>query len=144
MTLEALPITTRVSIHVPLAEHDRGAGASHRNNFVSIHVPLAEHDVAIYAKELNNYVSIHVPLAEHDVTLSAGARKITSFQFTCPSRSTTRRGHNLMGSLRVSIHVPLAEHDTPRPIFRERLKSFNSRAPRGARLPHSSTIFFAL
>ena len=34
-----------VSIHVPLAEHDRKQRASCGLFLVSIHVPLAEHDV---------------------------------------------------------------------------------------------------
>ena len=73
-------------------------------------MPLAEHDKydSSYFNDLN--VSIHVPLAEHDVTilrkLSAG-----SFQFTCPSRSTTAFDRALRQAEEVSIHVPLAEHD---------------------------------
>ena len=35
----------RVSIHVPLAEHDQAAEAAKQARQVSIHVPLAEHDV---------------------------------------------------------------------------------------------------
>ena len=34
-----------------------------------------------------------------------------SFQFTCPSRSTTKFAVELVLNLLVSIHVPLAEHD---------------------------------
>ena len=34
----------RVSIHVPLAEHDRVRPGQCENEIVSIHVPLAEHD----------------------------------------------------------------------------------------------------
>ena len=34
----------RVSIHVPLAEHDRQLSGKTPKHRVSIHVPLAEHD----------------------------------------------------------------------------------------------------
>ena len=34
-----------------------------------------------------------------------------SFQFTCPSRSTTNECRIYTADLLVSIHVPLAEHD---------------------------------
>jgi len=33
------------------------------------------------------------------------------FQFTCPSRSTTKKHVEIMKEIDVSIHVPLAEHD---------------------------------
>ena len=78
-------------------------------------------------------VSIHVPLAEHDRGASSGrhwqgrfnsraprgARPATrqrppspsTFQFTCPSRSTTNGVNHLRINSVVSIHVPLAEHD---------------------------------
>ena len=40
-----------------------------------------------------------------------------SFQFTCPSRSTTRIPPGEITVPLVSIHVPLAEHDAgPRPF----------------------------
>ena len=66
--------------------------------------------------------------------VSAHAAKADqSFQFTCPSRSTTILERVPNRQKRVSIHVPLAEHDTPtRPRSSTRY-SFNSRAPRGAR-----------
>ena len=38
---------------------------------------------------LHNPVSIHVPLAEHDASSRSRRRLSESFQFTCPSRSTT-------------------------------------------------------
>ena len=79
----------RVSIHVPLAEHDgispSGFNATGEFQFtcpsrsttqprqhqhpptkVSIHVPLAEHDILRNSLKRRNKVSIHVPLAEHD------------------------------------------------------------------------------
>ena len=85
------------------------------------------------SKKMAVQVSIHVPLAEHDLTQSSvlpltlsfnsraprGARRTSTgttstssgFQFTCPSRSTTRYRNSLTRTGRVSIHVPLAEHD---------------------------------
>ena len=78
----------RVSIHVPLAEHDVFALDIHLIRAVSIHVPLAEHDFSSCKQDISRIVSIHVPLAEHDqLALAAG------------------------GKAPVSIHVPLAEHD---------------------------------
>ena len=38
-----------------------------RRRYVSIHVPLAEHDRAKLLQRLAVVVSIHVPLAEHDL-----------------------------------------------------------------------------
>ena len=61
---------------------------------------------------LRRHVSIHVPLAEHDGCL----QDVLKIGFA------------------VSIHVPLAEHDEG--IYRNIADhlSFNSHAPRGARL----------
>ena len=74
-------------------------------------MPLAEHDlVSLHISELG-IVSIHVPLAEHD-----------------------QLGVEVLLRQAVSIHVPLAEHDGLFAGRLERLVSFNSRAPRGARL----------
>ena len=77
-------------------------------------MPLAEHDAAVEKAESPIEVSIHVPLAEHD-----GARpdialswyRAKAFQFTCPSRSTTKGAKIDHAHHKVSIHVPLAEHD---------------------------------
>ena len=101
-------------------------------------------------------VSIHVPLAEHDAMGFLQKCAASTFQFTCPSRSTTGCSRLLYASLMVSIHVPLAEHDLTAAEIIEVVKvsihvplaehdrwrrlpsayswSFNSRAPRGARL----------
>ena len=65
------------------------------------------------------------------------------FQFTCPSRSTTAGAHTHAITIGVSIHVPLAEHDS---VFNSAVPSdlsFNSRAPRGARLL-SSVLWYSL
>ena len=78
-------------------------------------------------------VSIHVPLAEHDQKTGSLFQLTWSFQFTCPSRSTTDGLLLLCYLGAVSIHVPLAEHDALRGRAKRGNKSFNSRAPRGAR-----------
>ena len=99
---------------MPLAEHDCIASRSMTGpSVVSIHVPLAEHDHFRDARGLvgrgfnsraprgarhewaedtasEEAVSIHVPLAEHDRMSDDDLRDVQSFQFTCPSRSTTR------------------------------------------------------
>ena len=144
-----------VSIHVPLAEHDVLSPPQPVSHRVSIHVPLAEHDSSDYWRARQDIVSIHVPLAEHDLLPSPewsgddsfnsraprGARpmatalpatpttfqftcpsrsttgmsifivRLSKFQFTCPSRSTTGTPDDQAGAPGVSIHVPLAEHD---------------------------------
>ena len=125
---------SRVSIHVPLAEHDEypfcmlwraskfqftcpsrsttfGERWRRRPKRVSIHVPLAEHDKIWQRWQRHRRVSIHVPLAEHDLQAT-----------------------NLFSLLSVSIHVPLAEHDAINIVIAINTNSFNSRAPRGARL----------
>ena len=78
---------------------------------VSIHVPLAEHDRDIAKFIYDRDVSIHVPLAEHDHAAHCGKSIRVKFQFTCPSRSTTKTAESAAAPLIVSIHVPLAEHD---------------------------------
>ena len=55
-----------VSIHVPLAEHDKDSTGVKPAEGVSIHVPLAEHDRVRTMPAMLSPVSIHVPLAEHD------------------------------------------------------------------------------
>ena len=52
-----------------------------------------------------------MPLAEHDALPNGHSDLIFTFQFTCPSRSTTSSSKPSASSLLVSIHVPLAEHD---------------------------------
>ena len=74
-------------------------------------MPLAEHDGRGLRLSPDTGVSIHVPLAEHD-----------------------RLRLRLSRDSQVSIHVPLAEHDAGVAGIMARSTSFNSRAPRGARL----------
>jgi len=62
-------------------------------------------------------------------------RDVQTFQFTCPSRSTTVYVNVMITRWLVSIHVPLAEHDQRDYTSAAQRPCFNSRAPRGARLP---------
>ena len=73
-------------------------------------MPLAEHDVPGDIGVFTCCVSIHVPLAEHDPSAWRPLFSST-FQFTCPSRSTTHETPDDVRVAVVSIHVPLAEHD---------------------------------
>jgi len=140
---------------VPLAEHDGIPHFALTLGRVSIHVPLAEHDVAFLTnKIINDSFNSRAPRgARHGQCASASAtrrfqftcpsRSTTStstanaaeaeFQFTCPSRSTTLGflSYSVVGF--VSIHVPLAEHDKAWRAGRSVSYRFNSRAPRGAR-----------
>ena len=78
-----------VSIHVPLAEHDRKILKSFSGRLVSIHVPLAEHDIRgiIYANQIQSFNSRAPRGARPGVNRSFPPT--LKFQFTCPSRSTT-------------------------------------------------------
>ena len=74
-------------------------------------MPLAEHDADNAHKDAVSLVSIHVPLAEHDEAPPSSLTCGGTFQFTCPSRSTTDIFAGTEARYEVSIHVPLAEHD---------------------------------
>ena len=109
----ALAYDRHVSIHVPLAEHDR--------NPPDLMLFLCQFQFTCpsrsttYGTAANGFriqVSIHVPLAEHDFHTFHSASISHTFQFTCPSRSTTAwRFYDCRQGF-----------------------CFNSRAPRGARL----------
>ena len=101
----------RVSIHVPLAEHDEDASTTLNAFDVSIHVPLAEHDgrERPVGRRLHRFNS-RAPRGARPSTMTAAAC-LSAFQFTCPSRSTTLAANAHDHFLAVSIHVPLAEHD---------------------------------
>ena len=75
---------------MPLAEHDEYRLLKADDTYVSIHVPLAEHDCLVQSVTPGADVSIHVPLAEHDAGTASFFWRISRFQFTCPSRSTTQ------------------------------------------------------
>ena len=122
-----------VSIHVPLAEHDvLSLIMVDRVFMVSIHVPLAEHDSPVISMFIKFVVSIHVPLAEHD-GLSQAYRPVEKFQFTCPSRSTTREAEPAVGGVEFQFTCPSRSTTEVRLGLALFPQSFNSRAPRGAR-----------
>ena len=84
-----LPVPKKVSIHVPLAEHDAPSGRSPRcGRRFQFTCPSRS---TTTARQLST-----PPLR---------------FQFTCPSRSTTVEAVSRERLPDVSIHVPLAEHD---------------------------------
>ena len=123
-----------VSIHVPLAEHDKPEVWIEIKQDVSIHVPLAEHDWnKIKSFFTFGKVSIHVPLAEHDLRTRSSSPEALRFNSRAPrgARRLIEDPRNVVGL--VSIHVPLAEHDLRTGNARARRLRFNSRAPRGAR-----------
>ena len=119
-------------------------------------MPLAEHDLRAYTvKDREQGFNSRAPRGARRMDSVTGLLHLT-FQFTCPSRSTTGVTDRTLRTFFVSIHVPLAEHDRTRlmtalPVGRfqftcpsrstteqiaqvnKELKSFNSRAPRGAR-----------
>ena len=125
----------RISIHVPLAGHDRAISRSRmtRNNFnprapcgarrweivhsargqhFNPRAPCGARPVGMrFSRFMLSLISIHVPLAGHDI----GAL----------TDSTPR--------LIISIHVPLAGHDPERYGGYYKNINFNPRAPCGAR-----------
>ena len=61
--------------------------------------------------------------------------KIAAFQSTCPARGTTKDAYNAVRKdIKISIHVPREGHDKTYGRARPKLRHFNPRAPRGARL----------
>ena len=145
-----------VSIHVPLAEHDSAINSLNDALDVSIHVPLAEHDACRQARrQAQRRFNSRAPrgarpeqdchrAGDEEFQFTCPSRSTTRsflcpdslsflFQFTCPSRSTTTLTRSLCADGGVSIHVPLAEHDQSVVVNEDTLTSFNSRAPRGAR-----------
>ena len=146
---------SRVSIHVPLAEHDLCEMLAEQERQVSIHVPLAEHDTLSRSSaslsasfnsraprgarhqpavrvSLGREVSIHVPLAEHDIRTDI-ERATDKVSIHVPLAEHDRSSWLHWTALHVSIHVPLAEHDPSAPATVLQSLSFNPRAPRGAR-----------
>jgi len=79
---------------------------------VSIHVPLAEHDRCTgHCSMMRGGFNSRAPRGARRLTGSY-QEVIQLFQFTCPSRSTTNAVKSLVSMPEVSIHVPLAEHDS--------------------------------
>ena len=139
---------------MPLAEHDQALGIYPVPYVVSIHVPLAEHDIQAAGASSSHWC--FNSRAPRGARHSAGYIVFTprSFNSRAP-RGARLQGEGFLTGFSVSIHVPLAEHDSSLLIDKflvyvsihvplaehdpawERIaavkKSFNSRAPRGAR-----------
>ena len=78
---------------------------------VSIHVPLAEHDRhPLQRPLLFDSFNSRAPRGARP-TARLRSSSLLTFQFTCPSRSTTLDFTGLSHFFGVSIHVPLAEHE---------------------------------
>ena len=153
--LSSTAITTQVSIHVPLAEHDlqqlfcdslecsfnsrapRGARPAEKGSAAESYkfqftCPSRSTTSLSYGTDSTCRFQFTCPsrsTTQHVLICIETQR----FQFTCPSRSTTRQRVLLSGAFIVSIHVPLAEHDVLSAMIFQILSGFNSRAPRGAR-----------
>ena len=123
----------RVSIHVPLAEHDKPFYIEAREDIkFQFTCPSRSTTCPTRAALVPRGFQFTCPSRSTTVFLSR-YRLSRTFQFTCPSRSTTSERVELNKQIRVSIHVPLAEHDSFKNLRATAAQSFNSRAPRGAR-----------
>ena len=90
---------------------------------------------------LRSTISFQFTCPSRSTTHKDGRRPdACGFQFTCPSRSTTCGQLVYQGLTGVSIHVPLAEHDVAVIEKSPPGTCFNSRAPRGARPPTGSWL----
>ena len=145
----------KVSIHVPLAEHDRYYRDAWRVINVSIHVPLAEHDLCntFHLVDIQSFNSRAPRGARHAIrkltmcscqfqftcpsrstTFAASCKACArSFQFTCPSRSTTQLTAQADASGKFQFTCPSRSTTEPTGDNIHIIVSFNSRAPRGAR-----------
>ena len=85
-------------------------------------------------QQLSDAVSIHAPHAGRDRASSRRALLQGGFQSTRPMRGATLCGELLLCLLGVSIHAPHAGRDSGYIGFPSRSRSFNPRAPCGARL----------
>ena len=144
-----------VSIHVPLAEHDRhplqrpllfdsfnsraprGARPTARlrsSSLLTFQFTCPSRSTTLDFTGLSHFfgVSIHVPLAEHDAPRRAHNLP-TLVSIHVPLAEHDCGGCQPLEPVSVSIHVPLAEHDKTSCPARPSSTSFNSRAPRGAR-----------
>ena len=147
----------KVSIHVPLAEHDGNTINKNCPYFgFNSRAPRGARLAGAGVNPAHECFNSRAPRGARRTSM-VSAMSLIQFQFTCPSRSTTFSSckqdisrivsihvplaeHDVnpacsIWPLMVSIHVPLAEHDSkPRGSPSSRAR-FNSRAPRGARLP---------
>ena len=121
-----------VSIHVPLAEHDRPSYFLPEADQVSIHVPLAEHDVLVSDGLLGFIVSIHVPLAEHDQRTAFLKLDVRGFNSRAPRGARRPLRGKVKGKGSFNSRAPRGARPPRRWQCRGK-SGFNSRAPRGAR-----------
>ncbi len=150
------PARLVVSIHAPRAGRDRRGGrqdpghgmfqstrpargatpvrfAQARARLVSIHAPRAGRDAQPKGQTREEKVSIHAPRAGRDASLRAKQLEDFMFQSTRPARGATRGVGLVQHQQLVSIHAPRAGRDAGRGRGRTSARSFNPRAPRGAR-----------
>ena len=104
--------TVKVSIHVPLAEHDllHPVQLSSPGGFNS-RAPRGARQAACLQDVSKHMFQFTCPSRSTTPYRQCLAQHDSKFQFTCPSRSTTSDSQIHEGITWVSIHVPLAEHD---------------------------------
>ena len=122
----------KVSIHVPLAEHDWWGLVQTADKKVSIHVPLAEHDRGQLPSQADFLVSIHVPLAEHDLPAMRGHLCAAGFNSRAPRGARPGFSGSAGRDKCFNSRAPRGARQLRR-CGQVLGTSFNSRAPRGAR-----------
>ena len=145
-----------ISIHMPLAGHDKYAMAGAANDFAFQSTcplrgttgritMLVDDNVfqstcplrgTTFARPVDLTVqnfNPRAPCGARLVTVKTGPGTYKKFQSTCPLRGTTWVGYFRMVNGTISIHVPLAGHDHPPCRGRSPARHFNPRAPCGAR-----------
>ena len=107
-----LLVKAAISIHVPLAGHDRQPVRRHeRWERISIHVPLAGHDATRQPRRpTERHFNPRAPCGARQVEIDEYAAQF-QFQSTCPLRGTTQDAQRRERDHEISIHVPLAGHD---------------------------------
>ena len=123
-----------ISIHVPLAGHDRSASDDPcPARAISIHVPLAGHDERVPQGTL--FFFYFNPRAPCGARRQPQNRLQTSIQISIhvPLAGHDPNPHPQSARARISIHVPLAGHDGPACAHHLLHSDFNPRAPCGAR-----------
>jgi len=100
-----------VSIHVPLAEHDRPSRARWMPlDWFQFTCPSRSTTTVTVQGDRDWKFQFTCP-SRSTTCITAQERLNQVFQFTCPSRSTTTQRPPPAPAAQVSIHVPLAEHD---------------------------------
>ena len=131
-----------ISIHVPLAGHDKTTLAETliRKVFQST-CPLRGTTVKALCAWAEGTISIHVPLAGHDPPCACRCRTFRVISIHVPLAGHDPRPRCISASLRgISIHVPLAGHDKRSTAYRMTYSYFNPRAPGGARLDPARNV----